>query len=97
MWAIGCTAYELWTGKILFTGRTNNQMVKAFIDCLGWPTEKLLKKGLLQNVIEHFEAGPPLKFVSKEVDQHGNVCIPLTHTLNCDLLLTLPPDFGSQD
>ncbi|CAI6340320.1 unnamed protein product [Periconia digitata] len=71
MWAIGCTLYELWTGKILFTGRTNNQMIKAFMDCLGWPSEKYLKKGLLQNVIEHFEAGPPLKFISREVDQHG--------------------------
>lgn len=75
MWAIGCTIYELWTGKILFTGRTNNQMIKAFMDCLGWPTEKLLKKGLLQNVLEHFEAGPPLKFISQEVDQHGKVCL----------------------
>jgi serine/threonine-protein kinase PRP4 len=73
MWAIGCTLYELWTGKILFTGRTNNQMVKAFMDCLGWPSEKLLKKGLLQNVLEHFEAGPPLNFISREIDQHGNV------------------------
>ncbi|PVI06188.1 kinase-like protein [Periconia macrospinosa] len=71
MWAIGCTLYELWTGKILFTGRTNNQMIKAFMDCLGWPSEKLLKKGILQNVLEHFEAGPPLKFISREVDQHG--------------------------
>jgi serine/threonine-protein kinase PRP4 len=73
MWAIGCTVYELWTGKILFTGNTNNQMVKAFIDCLGWPTEKLLKKGLRQNVCAHFLPGPPLKFISREVDKHGNV------------------------
>lgn len=76
MWAVGCTIYELWTGKILFTGRTNNQMIKAFMDCLGWPTERLLKKGLLQNVLEHFEAGPPLKFISQEVDQQGKVCEP---------------------
>lgn len=74
MWAVGCTVYELWTGKILFTGRSNNQMVKAFMDCLGWPSEKLLKKGLLNNVLEHFEAGPPLKFISREVDQYNQVC-----------------------
>ena len=74
MWAIGCTVYELWTGKILFTGRSNNQMIKAFMDCLGWPSEKLLKKGLLNNVLEHFEAGPPLKFISREVDQYNQVC-----------------------
>ncbi|KAJ4366003.1 U4/U6 small nuclear ribonucleoprotein prp4 [Ascochyta clinopodiicola] len=71
MWAVGCTAYELWTGKILFTGRSNNQMIKAFMDCLGWPSEKLLKKGILNNVLEHFEAGPPLKFISREVDQYN--------------------------
>ncbi|KAF2133528.1 dual specificity protein kinase-like protein pom1 [Dothidotthia symphoricarpi CBS 119687] len=75
MWAIGCTVYELWTGKILFTGRSNNQMVKAFMDCLGWPSEKLLKKGLLNNVLEHFEAGPPLKFISREVDQYNKLSV----------------------
>lgn len=79
MWAVGCTVYELWTGKILFTGRSNNQMVKAFMDCLGWPSEKLLKKGLLNNVLEHFEAGPPLKFISREVDQYNQVCLNIQH------------------
>ncbi|KKF92380.1 Serine/threonine-protein kinase prp4 [Ceratocystis platani] len=29
MWSIGCTLYELYTGKILFTGDNNNQMLKA--------------------------------------------------------------------
>ncbi|KAF2748044.1 kinase-like protein [Sporormia fimetaria CBS 119925] len=66
MWAVGCTIYELWTGKILFRGDTNNQMVKAFMECLGWPSEKYLKKGMLSG--DHFEAGPPLKFISREVD-----------------------------
>ena len=27
MWSAGTTVYELATGKILFTGKTNNQMV----------------------------------------------------------------------
>jgi len=30
MWSAGCTIYELYTGKILFPGKTNNQ-VKATI------------------------------------------------------------------
>lgn len=71
MWAIGCTIYELWTGKILFPGRSNNQMIKVIMECLGWPSEKLLRKGLLSG--EHYEAGPPLKLISREVDQFGNV------------------------
>ncbi|KAH7380097.1 dual specificity protein kinase-like protein pom1 [Pyrenochaeta sp. MPI-SDFR-AT-0127] len=75
MWAVGCTIYELWTGKILFTGRSNNQMVKAFMDCLGWPSEKLLKKGLANNVLENFEIGPPLKFISREVDQYNKLSV----------------------
>lgn len=73
MWAVGCTIYELWTGKILFTGRSNNQMVKAFMDCLGWPSEKLLKKGLANYVLAHFEIGSSLKFISREVDQQNQV------------------------
>jgi serine/threonine-protein kinase PRP4 len=73
MWAVGCTVYELWTGKILFTGRSNNQMVKAFMDCLGWPSEKLLRKGLANNILEHFEFGSALKFISREVDQQNKV------------------------
>jgi serine/threonine-protein kinase PRP4 len=76
MWAVGCTVYELWTGKILFTGRSNNQMVKAFMDCLGWPSEKLLRKGLVKNIIQHFEFGSSLKFVSVEVDQQNKVRFP---------------------
>jgi serine/threonine-protein kinase PRP4 len=79
MWAVGCTMYELWTGKILFTGRSNNQMIKAFMDCLGWPSEKLLRKGLTKNITDNFEQGPPLKFISREVDQLNNVSLP-THS-----------------
>ncbi|KAF2016330.1 kinase-like protein [Aaosphaeria arxii CBS 175.79] len=73
MWAIGCTIYELWTGKILFPGRSNNQMVKVIMECMGWPSEKLLKKGQLSG--QHFEPGPPLTFISREVDQLGNPII----------------------
>ncbi|KAH7077699.1 kinase-like domain-containing protein [Paraphoma chrysanthemicola] len=71
MWAVGCTIYELWTGKILFTGRSNNQMVKSFMDCLGWPSEKLLRKGIANNILKHFEFGSSLKFISCEVDQQN--------------------------
>jgi serine/threonine-protein kinase PRP4 len=95
MWAVGCTAYELWTGKILFTGRSNNQMVKAFMDCLGWPSEKLLKKGLVNNILEHFEPGPPLKFISREVDQYNQVCLN-----SCNLIETVThfeTALGTQD
>ena len=31
MWSIGCVVYELFTGRILFNGRTNNEMLKCGI------------------------------------------------------------------
>lgn len=69
IWAVGCTLYELWTGKILFPGDSNNQMIKVMMECLGWPSEKYLRKGKLAN--HHFSGGPPLKFVSEETDRYG--------------------------
>ena len=44
MWSVGCTLYELYTGKILFTGRSNNQMLRAIMECRGKFSPKLLKK-----------------------------------------------------
>jgi serine/threonine-protein kinase PRP4 len=73
MWAVACTIFELWTGRILFQGRSNNQMVKAFLDIMGWPSEKLLNKGNQANVFTHFDFNPSLTFFSREVDKQGQV------------------------
>lgn len=35
MWSVGCTLYELYTGKILFAGKTNNHMLKLAMDLKG--------------------------------------------------------------
>ncbi|KAK7429366.1 U4/U6 small nuclear ribonucleoprotein prp4 [Neonectria magnoliae] len=65
MWSIGCTLYELYTGKILFTGDSNNQMLKAIMEIRGRLTPKLFKRGQLAGV--HFdEMG---QFVSIERDK----------------------------
>lgn len=65
MWSIGCTLYELYTGKILFTGDSNNQMLKAIMEIRGRFTPKLFKRGQLSAA--HFdEAG---QFVSIERDK----------------------------
>lgn len=37
MWSIGCVLYELFTGRILFPGRTNNDMLRgahATVQCM---------------------------------------------------------------
>lgn len=32
MWSIGCVIFELFTGKILFPGHSNNEMIKLMMD-----------------------------------------------------------------
>ncbi|KAI1844291.1 hypothetical protein JX266_009582 [Neoarthrinium moseri] len=53
MWSIGCTLYELYTGKILFTGDSNNQMLKAIMEIRGKFSAKLYKRGQLWQM--HFD------------------------------------------
>ncbi|KAH7127548.1 kinase-like domain-containing protein [Dactylonectria macrodidyma] len=65
MWSIGCTLYELYTGKILFTGDSNNQMLKAIMEIRGRLTPKLFKRGQLAGV--HFDDMG--QFVSVERDK----------------------------
>lgn len=44
MWSVGCVLYELYTGKILFPGRSNNEMLKLMMDVKGPFPKKMLKK-----------------------------------------------------
>jgi serine/threonine-protein kinase PRP4 len=65
MWSIGCTLYELYTGKILFTGENNNQMLKNIMEIRGKLSAKLYRRGELAH--NHFdELG---NFVSVERDK----------------------------
>jgi len=53
IWSVGCTLYEMYTGKILFTGRTNNQMLRSIMDCRGKFTTKMLKRSQFAHI--HFD------------------------------------------
>ena len=64
MWSIGCTLYELYTGKILFTGRTNNQMLRSIMECRGRFSNKLLKKGQFTGL--HFDEMGNFRSVEKD-------------------------------
>lgn len=64
-WSIGCTLYELYTGKILFTGRTNNQMLRSMMECRGKFSLKMLKKA--EFAAAHFDEN--LNFKSFEKDK----------------------------
>jgi len=65
MWSIGCTLFELYTGKILFTGRNNNGMLRAIMDCRGKFPHKLLRRGAL--TYDYFDN--LLNFQSQEIDK----------------------------
>ncbi len=65
MWSIGCTLYEMYSGKILFTGDSNNQMLKVMMEIRGKISGKLYRRGDLWRL--HFdELG---NFISQERDK----------------------------
>ncbi|XP_033221932.1 serine/threonine-protein kinase PRP4 homolog [Belonocnema kinseyi] len=65
MWSVGCTIYELYTGKIMFSGKTNNQMLKFFMDLKGKMPNKLIRKGSFKE--QHFDTN--CNFLYHEVDK----------------------------
>ncbi|KAL8685546.1 MAG: hypothetical protein Q9218_007694 [Villophora microphyllina] len=65
VWSVGCTLFELYTGKILFTGRSNNQMLRAIMECRGKFGHKMLRKAEFGR--QHFD--DLLNFRSIEKDK----------------------------
>jgi serine/threonine-protein kinase PRP4 len=57
IWSIGCVIYELFTGKILFSGRTNNDMIKQIMNLKGSLPKKMLRKGAFTE--RHFDLSDP--------------------------------------
>ena len=54
LWSIGCCLYELYTGSIAFQGRSNNEMMKLFIEMKGPVPRKLLRKAAFrENHYDH--------------------------------------------
>ena len=64
VWAVGCTLYELFTGKILFPGRSNNHMLKLFMDVRGKISHKMIRKGEFSG--QHFDEN--YHFVFRDID-----------------------------
>lgn len=65
MWSAGCTIYELYTGKILFSGKSNNQMLKYFMDLKGKIPNKIIRKGQFKD--QHFDQS--CNFLYHEIDK----------------------------
>lgn len=65
MWSVGCTIYELYTGKILFPGNSNNEMLKFVMDVKGKMPNKMIRKGMFKE--QHFDGN--YNFLYHEVDK----------------------------
>lgn len=52
-WSIGCTLFELYSGRILFPGTDNNHMLQLIQECRGRLPKSLVKKGVLAD--QHFD------------------------------------------
>ncbi|CAD6934609.1 unnamed protein product, partial [Tilletia controversa] len=52
-WSVGCTLYELFTGKILFPGRSNNHMLLLMQELRGKFTTKMIRKSKFSEL--HFD------------------------------------------
>lgn len=46
LWSTACTCYELYTGRIMFPGKSNNHMLKLMMDFRGKIPNKVLRKAV---------------------------------------------------
>ncbi|XVE91409.1 hypothetical protein REPUB_Repub01dG0007000 [Reevesia pubescens] len=64
MWSVGCCLFELYTGKVLFPGSTNNDMLRLHMELKGPFPKKMLRKGAFTE--QHFDQD--LNFHATEED-----------------------------
>ncbi|ORX34183.1 kinase-like domain-containing protein [Kockovaella imperatae] len=65
IWSVGCTLYELYTGKILFPGRSNNHMLLLMMETKGKISHRHIKKATFRDM--HFDESND--FISIETDK----------------------------
>lgn len=61
VFALGATLFELFTGKILFPGRSNNDMLRLFMEFRGKFSHKMIKQGSAWK--QHFDENLDFKFL----------------------------------
>ncbi|XP_040385143.1 serine/threonine-protein kinase PRP4 homolog isoform X2 [Oryza brachyantha] len=85
MWSVGCCLYELYTGKVLFPGPSNNDMLRLHMELKGPFPKKMLRKGAF--TMQHFDQD--LNFHATEED-------PVTKKAVTRVILNIKPkDIGS--
>ncbi|KAK8966008.1 Serine/threonine-protein kinase AFC2 [Platanthera guangdongensis] len=85
IWSVGCCLFELYTGKVLFPGPSNNDMLRLHMELKGPFPKKMLRKGAF--IDKHYDQD--LNFHATEED-------PVTKKTVKRLLLNIKPkDIGS--
>lgn len=56
IWSVGCCLFELYAGKVLFPGATNNDMLRLHMELKGPFPKKMLRKVCLRhpNLVRDF-------------------------------------------
>eukprot|EP00268_Persea_americana_P010321 TRINITY_DN141_c0_g1_i1.p1 TRINITY_DN141_c0_g1~~TRINITY_DN141_c0_g1_i1.p1 ORF type:complete len:1151 (+),score=273.84 TRINITY_DN141_c0_g1_i1:170-3622(+) len=85
IWSVGCCLYELYSGKVLFPGPTNNDMLRLHMELKGPFPKKMLKKGAF--AAQHFD---------QDFNFHATEEDPVTKKTVKRLILNIKPkDMGS--
>lgn len=53
LWSAACCIVEMYTGKIIFSGKDNNEMLRMFMEVKGKFSKKMLKRGMFSS--EYFD------------------------------------------
>jgi serine/threonine-protein kinase PRP4 len=80
MWSLGCTLFELYTGKYAFPGRSNNEMLKLFLDLKGPLPNKMIRQSMFRD--QYFDANSNLLYT--DID-------PVTKHVSSQSFSPLPP------
>lgn len=97
LWSTGATIFELYAGKIMFSGQTNNHMLKLFMDLKGKIPNKIIRKGQFKDM--HFDSSCCFLYhdIDRVTQREKVVAMPsINKTRNLDQELTggvkLPED-----
>eukprot|EP00118_Oscarella_pearsei_P008839 m.47507 g.47507 ORF g.47507 m.47507 type:complete len:173 (+) comp33801_c0_seq1:2301-2819(+) len=83
MWSVACTLFELYTGKILFPGKSNNEMLKLMMDLKGKMPTRMIRKGIFKE--KHFDSANNFRYT--QIDR-------VTEREKVTLLSTINPSRG---
>ena len=62
LWSVGVSVAELFLGKLLFKGRSNNDMLRTFMECMGPFSAKTLR----QHLVQVSKLGIPAHFLQRQ-------------------------------